>query len=93
MDLRQTPRDLHHPTRLQAYAYLTGADVFSLHAFAVAWAAQGVAGSRSMDDYGSMWQTMSRGGGGIINGFKTPTETNVHGDALRFMVMGPSVPH
>ena len=28
-----------------------------------------------------------RGGGGVV----TPTETNAHGDALRFMAMGPSL--
>ena len=30
------------------------------------------------------------GGGGGGTGFVQPTETNVHGDALCFMVMGPS---
>ena len=34
--------------------------------------------------------SLKRGGGGG-NGCVLPTETNVHGDALCFMVMGPSL--
>ena len=39
---------------------------------------------------GDLWTGLSfRGGGGKT--FVTPTETNVHGDALCFMVMGTSL--